>query len=189
MPAHSFAHRLILACGVILLASLAACASSSSTTTSTPGPIAWGDGAKNLQIGLAILQSSHPKPLPNQYVIYLRNTGIDPIHIVCPPQELTDDQVVQSDQAEPPTSMMTLCIAKESGYLNFNVQRPDPPKLVELKSGQMIQITLNLSADPQLHPGNNTRAFFARYYNFDPMAGIWTGSIQSPSFTVRFIQK
>jgi hypothetical protein len=175
--------RTILYCS---LAGLVACTTSSSTNNSAPGPIAWGDGAKNLQIGLAILQSSHPRPLPNQYVIFLRNTGIDPIHIVCPPQQLTDDQVVQSDQAEPPSAIMTLCIAKETGYLNFNVPRPDPPKLIELKSGQMIQISLNISADLQLHPGSNTLSFFARYFNADPIAGIWTGSIQSPSFTVRF---
>jgi hypothetical protein len=176
--------RFIHFCGVALLASLAACAAGGSADTSSLGPIAWGDGSAHLQIGLAIIQSSHPKPLPNQYVIFLRNTAIDPIHIVCPPQQLTDDLVVQSDQAEPPSAVMTLCIAKETGYLNYNVPRPEPPKLVELKSGQTIQIALDFSADLQLHPGSNTLSFFARYYNADPMAGIWTGSIQSPTYTI-----
>jgi hypothetical protein len=178
--------RILVRCCIALMMGLSACAAGSSTITTSQGPIAWGDGAEHLQIGLAIIQSSHPKPLPNQYVIVLRNTGIDPIRIVCPPQELTDDLVVQSNEAEPPTAMMTLCIAKQTGYLNFNVPRPDPAKFIELKSGQMMQISLNLKIDLQLHPGNNTLSFFARYYNVDAMPEVWTGSIQSPSYTVIF---
>jgi hypothetical protein len=183
------AFKFIIHHSSFILSLLAACTTSTSTDLPTNhGPIAWGDKLNNLQIGLAVVQSKDPKPLPDQYAIYLRNSGSATMHILCPPQILTNDQVVQSDQAEPTSAIMTLCIARENGFLNFNVPRSDPPRLVELKSGQMIAISLNLSVDLAFHSGANTVSFFALYYNTDPLGAqqAWTGSIQSPSFTLTF---
>jgi hypothetical protein len=181
------AFKFIIHHSSFILSLLAACTTTTSTDLpSSHGPVAWGDKLDNLQIGLAVVQSRDPKPLPDQYAIYLRNSGSDPMHILCPPQILTNDQVVQSDQAEPTSAMMTLCIARENGFLNFNVPRSDPPGLVELKSGQVMSISLDLSVDLAFHSGANTVSFFALYFNTDPLGAqhAWTGSIQSPSFTV-----
>jgi hypothetical protein len=175
-------------CGLILLASLAACAGNA-TTDAPWAQISWGDATGNLQIGLGIVKSSRPQPLSNQCRIYLRNIGGVPIHLVCPPQDLTNGQLVQSNQPDPPSALMTLGFAREDGSLNCYIARPDPPKLVDLKSGQTIAVKIDLTLDLSTHRGPNRLSIFARYYNTDAMGpeAAWTGSIQSPEFIVNFL--
>jgi hypothetical protein len=172
---------------VVLLAILAACAAGGSEANPA-GQISWGDAVASLQIGLAVIDSQNPKPLPNQYEIFLRNTGPTVLQIVCPPQRITDDQIVPAGQSAASTALVTLSFTTESGSLIYDIPRPDPPKLVDLKPGDTIAITLDLSLDLHPHPGLNTVSFRARYSNMDTTtsATAWTGSIQSPAFTIAF---
>jgi hypothetical protein len=174
---------------VMMLISVAGCAAGNSLYTSqTSGPVSWGDCVSNLQIGLAIIQSQNPKPLPDQYQILLRNTGPTVLRITCPPQRISNDQIVPAGQSAASTALMTLSFTTDSSSLIFSIVRPDPPKLTDLKPGDTIAIALDLSLDLHPHPGLNTVSFRAGYSNMDTTTSptSWTGSIQSPTFTITF---
>jgi len=176
----------IVHCSAALLATLAAC--TTSATTDKPTAISWGDAVASLQIGLGVIPSTRPKPLPNQYELCFRNISGTSIWLIRPPDELMDDQLIPQDQADPILSILTLRFRTDSGLRAFCINRPQKPEVVELKPGQIIIVKMNLSVDLQLHPGLNRLAFSVDYGNNDPANRAWTGIIRSPEFETVFSQ-